>query len=406
MAVSLLLQHSLFFPCLCSDLTNGETRSVQSSSNVAVHSLSVPSSSDVTNGETRTVPISLNPSLSVPSSSAITNGETRSVPVSSNLSVLPSSRALTNVKPKREDTRMISASGPPMDEVLRGLHVPSKQNVTKAPVKADSPFLHQKPDATNPPMDTRQQSIATAFGTYPSSEPHNNQQGLNHFKSLVQVPSSQYGNMINSPYWRPNQNESYDMAPSAAPFQQRGGSNSNTLAHHGNMMSSPNTWLGPDIYQCLDSVFAPYRNRTLPLSATSTVSSSHGSAYDFGNAANSRLGYEDVSRNHLPSNSSSTSSIGPSSHASAYGFDMSGGSIPRVHLPSNWSGTSSIGLSSHGSAFGFDMTSGNNANSRLGYEDVSRSHFPSNSIGSSSHVNGSNSRLGYGDYLPPVHHQV
>lgn len=56
---------------------------------------------------------------------------------------------LPNVKPKRQETRMISAIGPPMAEVLRGLHAPPKQNVTKAPLKADSPL---KPDATNNPI--------------------------------------------------------------------------------------------------------------------------------------------------------------------------------------------------------------------------------------------------------------
>ncbi|XP_056863190.1 uncharacterized protein LOC130510669 [Raphanus sativus] len=134
-----------------------------------------------------------------------------------------------------------------------------------------------------------------------------------------------------------------------APFQQRGGgSNSSTLAHHGDMLSFPSRWLPHDICQSLNSVFAPYRNRTLSLSSTSTVPSSPASAYDFGNAANSR--------NHLPS-----SSIGPSSHASAYDFETSSGNA------ANSSGTSSIGPSSY--------------------------------------VNGSNSRLGYGDYLPPVHLQ-
>ncbi|XP_013594841.1 PREDICTED: flocculation protein FLO11-like [Brassica oleracea var. oleracea] len=102
-----------------SDLTNGETRSVPTSSNEAAPSLPVPSSrtvpissseavpplyvpssSDVTNGVTRSVPISSNeaaPSLPVPSSSAITNGEARSVPITSNrpLSV-PSSRYLSS----------------------------------------------------------------------------------------------------------------------------------------------------------------------------------------------------------------------------------------------------------------------------------------------------------------------
>ncbi|KAL0737252.1 hypothetical protein Bca4012_013462 [Brassica carinata] len=414
----------------------GASTQLTDSYTTTTSSVLVPNQSAITNGVTRGVPISSTeaaPSLPVPSSSEqwmylasnmpcpylcsdVTNGETRTVPISSPEAVpplsVPSSRALTNVKPNRQDTRMITASGLPMDE-------PSKQNVTKAPVKADSP-LHQKPDATNPVSNSftesdaardpqnsaflrnARQSIATAsllgprpltsmadaFGAYPSSKPQNNQQGMNR----GQVPSGQYGNMMNSSYWRPNQNESYDMAP----FQQRGGgSNSNTLAHHGNMMTSPYTWLEPDddtsIYQSLDSVFAPYRNRTLPMSTTSTVPSSRGSAYGVGmlsgNAANWRVGYGDVSRNHLPSNSSGTSSIGPSSHRSAFGFDMTSGNgsnswlgyedIARTISPSNSSGTSRV-PSSHGSDYGRGMSSGNGSNSRLGYEeDISRIHMPS-----------------------------
>ncbi|CAH8383575.1 unnamed protein product [Eruca vesicaria subsp. sativa] len=273
-----LYQHYLLFPCLCSAITNGEARSV---------------------------PISSNRSLSEPSSSAITNGETRSVPISSNVAAPPwsmsSSRAPTNVKTKRQATRMISAYGPTMVEVLRGL----QQNQTKSPVKADSPLLHQKPDATNPisnsitesdapkdpqhsafPMDTRQ-SIATAFGIYCSSEPHNNQQGMKW---------RQYGNMIN------RTGHQQQNRPPPAPIQKRGGSNrnSNTLAHFVNMMNSPSSWLEENdasTYQSIDSVFAQYRNNTMSLSATSTVPSSHGSDYGFDMyAANSRLGYEDVSR--------------------------------------------------------------------------------------------------------------
>ncbi|XP_022561859.2 flocculation protein FLO11-like isoform X1 [Brassica napus] len=422
-----------------SDLTNGETRSVPTSSNEAAPSLpvpsssdvgetrtvpissseavpplSVPSSSDVTNGVTRSVPISSNeaaPSLPVPSSSsAITNGEARSVPITSTrpLSVPSSRPLLPNVKPKRQETRMISAIGPPMAEVLRGLHAPPKQNVTKAPLKADSPL---KPDATNNPifnsstksgatrnpqhsafpMATMTSMSTDGFGTYPISEPHiNNQQAMNRYNSLGQVPLEQYGNVMNSPYlWRQAQNERYNM-PSSAPFQQRGGgSNINTLAHHGHMMmSSPHTWPeqdGTSIYESLNSVFAPYRNSTLPLSATSSVPTYHDSAYGGGMlSGNSRFGYEDVSRNHLPSNSSGGTSTSPSSHGTDYGFDMTSGNaansrlgyedISRPILPSR---TSRV-PSSHGSDYyGRDMSSGNGSNSRLGYEDVSRIHMPS-----------------------------
>ncbi|CAN6909841.1 unnamed protein product [Brassica oleracea] len=335
----------------------------------------VPSQSDLTNGETRSVPTSSNeaaPSLPVPSSSDV--GETRTVPISSSEAVpplsVPSSRPLLpNVKPKRQETRMISAIGPPMAEVLRGLHAPPKQNVTKAPLKADSPL---KPDATNNPifnsstksgatrnpqhsafpMATMTSMSTDGFGTYPISEPHiNNQQAMNRYNSLGQVPLEQYGNVMNSPYlWRQAQNERYNM-PSSAPFQQRGGgSNINTLAHHGHMMmSSPHTWPeqdGTSIYESLNSVFAPYRNSTLPLSATSSVPTYHDSAYGGGMlSGNSRFGYEDVSRNHLPSNSSGGTSTIPSSHGSDY--------------------------------YGRDMSSGNGSNSRLGYEDVSRIHMPS-----------------------------
>uniref|UniRef100_M4E8B4 CUE domain-containing protein n=1 Tax=Brassica campestris TaxID=3711 RepID=M4E8B4_BRACM len=340
----------------------------------------VPSQSDVTNGETRSVPTSSNeaaPSLPVPSSISDVGEETRTVPISSSEAVpplsVPSSRPLLpNVKPKRQESRIISATGPPMAEVLRGLHVPPKQNVTKAPLKADDSPL--KPDATNNPisnsstesgaarnpqhsafpMPTRQQSIATdAFGNYPISEPHiNNQQAMNRYNSLGhEVPIEQYGNVMNSPYfWRQAQNERYNV-PSSAPFQQRGGgSNINTLAHRGSMMESPYTWLEPNdtsIYESLNSVFAPYRNSTLPLSATSSVPTYHDSAYGGGmlSGSNSRFGYEDVSRNHFPSNSSGGTSTGPSSHGSDY--------------------------------YGRGMSSGNGSNSRLGYEDVSTIHMPS-----------------------------
>ncbi|KAG5395172.1 hypothetical protein IGI04_025135 [Brassica rapa subsp. trilocularis] len=367
---------SLPVPSSISDVGE-ETRTVPISSSEAVPPLSVPSSSDVTNGETRSVPIRSNeaaPSFPVPSSSAVTNGESRSVPITliPPLSVPSSRPLLPNVKPKRQESRIISATGPPMAEVLRGLHVPPKQNVTKAPLKADDSPL--KPDATNNPisnsstesgaarnpqhsafpMPTRQQSIATdAFGNYPISEPHiNNQQAMNRYNSLGhEVPIEQYGNVMNSPYfWRQAQNERYNV-PSSAPFQQRGGgSNSNTLAHHGSMMGSPYTWLEPNdtsIYESLNSVFAPYRNSTLPLSATSSVPTYHDSAYGGGmlSGSNSRFGYEDVSRNHFPSNSSGGTSTGPSSHGSDY--------------------------------YGRGMSSGNGSNSRLGYEDVSRIHMPS-----------------------------
>ncbi|CAN7079065.1 unnamed protein product [Brassica oleracea var. botrytis] len=402
---------SLPVPSSISDV--GETRTVPISSSEAVPPLSVPTSSAITNGETRSVPISSNeaaPFLPVPSSSAITNGEARSVPITSNppLSVPSSRPLLTNVKPKRQETRMISAIGPPMAEVLRGLHAPPKQNVTKAPLKADSPL---KPDATNNPifnsstksgatrnpqhsafpMATMTSMSTDAFGTYPISEPHiNNQQAMNRYNSLGQVPLEQYGNVMNSPYlWRQAQNERYNM-PSSAPFQQRGGgSNINTLAHHGHMMmSSPHTWPeqdGTSIYESLNSVFAPYRNSTLPLSATSSVPTYHDSAYGGGMlSGNSRFGYEDVSRNHLPSNSSGGTSTSPSSHGTDYGFDMTSGNaansrlgyedISRPILPSR---TSRV-PSSHGSDYyGRDMSSGDGSNSRLGYEDVSRIHMPS-----------------------------
>ncbi|KAG2261867.1 hypothetical protein Bca52824_068946 [Brassica carinata] len=309
-----------------SAITNGETRGVPISTNEAVPSLSVPSSSDVTNGETRSLPISSGeavPPLSVPSSSDITNGETRSETISSSAAApslpVPSTRAPTNVKIKRQVSRMISASDPSWADVFRGLHKkPDATNRSSNSLTEESDAARREPNPqhsafpVNQSMDRRQQSTVTAslLGPRPPT-------------SMADV----------------------DSFFSSAGFQKRSGSNSYTLAHDGSMMNLHYTWLEPDdtsIYQSLDSVFAPYRNSTLPLSATSTVPSSHGSAYDFGNAANSS--------------------------GNAANSRLWSGSIPRVHLPSDSSGGAS-------------------------------------SIDPSWHVNGSNSRLGYGDDLPPVHLQ-
>ncbi|KAF8118573.1 hypothetical protein N665_0004s0054 [Sinapis alba] len=307
---------------------------------------------DVTNGETRTVPISSSdavPPLSVPSSSDVTNGETRSVTISSNVPapslLVPSSRALTNVKPKRQATRMISASDPSMAEVLRGLH--KKPDVTNRSSNSltesdaarrdhlqESALIISNPQNSafpvNQPMATRQSTVTASSLDL---RPPTSMADLNSFFSSTEFQlrsgSNSYilahdGNMMNNLYlWRPAQNN----VPSSAALQQRGITNNEA-----------------SIYESLDSVFAPYRNSTLPQPATSSVPSSHVFDMSSGNAANLRFGYEDVSGNQLLSNSS---------------------------------GGASIGLSSHGSAFGFDMTSGNNANSRFGY----------------------------GDYLPPVHLQ-
>ncbi|XP_056863981.1 flocculation protein FLO11 [Raphanus sativus] len=374
-------------PYLCSDVTNGETRSVPISSTEAVPSFSVPSSSDVTNSETKSVPISSNvallslpvpstsdvtnsesrsvpisstetvPPLSLPSSSDITNGETRSVTISSKAAApslsVPSSRAPTNVKTKRQQAyRIISASDPSWADLFKTPDATNRSSTESDAARRDqlqeSALLIPNPPQSsafpvNQPMDTtRQQSTATASSP-PGLRPTISMADLNSFFSSAgfqqRSGSNSYtlahdGDMTNLHYlWRQEQNN----VPSSEALQQRGGTNNDT-----------------SLYHSLDSVFSQYRNNSLPPSATSSDVTS-------GTAANS----------------SGASSIGPSSHASAYSVGMPSGnaapwsgSIPRVHLPSSNSsgGTSSIGPSS-------------------------------------SHVNGSNSRLGYGDYLPPVHLQ-
>ncbi|KAF3502792.1 hypothetical protein F2Q69_00041665 [Brassica cretica] len=103
-----------------------------------------------------------------------------------------------------------------------------------------------------------------------------------------------YGNITNSPYWRPEQIDIYNMPPqSAAAFQQHGRSN---MAHYGNITNSP--YWRPE----------QHGSYNMPqYSAASMVPSVYGSANPFGtwsdnNPANSRFGYESGdSSNYLPS---------------------------------------------------------------------------------------------------------
>ena len=135
--------------------------------------------------------------------------------------------------------------------------------------------------------------LAQALTTSTDFVPKRNQQAMNPHYSQRQVPSGQYGNITNSPYSPPNQNESYNMPPSAAAFQQQGGSN---MALNGNMIIFP--------------YGRPEQNDSynMPQIAASVAPYAYGSVNLFGNGtssdnvANSRFGYEGgVSRNHLSS---------------------------------------------------------------------------------------------------------
>nr|VDC60221.1 unnamed protein product [Brassica rapa] len=149
-------------------------------------------------------------------------------------------------------------------------------------------------------------SMTKALTTSTDFVPKRNQQAMNPHYSQRQVPSGQYGNITNSPYSPPNQNESYNMPPSAAAFQQQGGSN---MALNGNMIIFP--------------YGRPEQNDSynMPQIAASVAPYAYGSVNLFGNGtssdnvANSRFGYEGgVSRNHLSSlqqHQSGDSFVGP-----------------------------------------------------------------------------------------------
>ncbi|KAF8092963.1 hypothetical protein N665_0395s0026 [Sinapis alba] len=159
---------------------------------------------------------------------------------------------------------------------------------------------HSASSLNNQPMPTASShgrrppiSMTKALTTATDFVPKRNQQAMNnpHYsQSQYQVPSGQYGgNTTNSPYSLPNQNEGYNMPPSAAAFQKLAGSN---MAHNAFPYWRP---------EQNDSYNMP------PQSAVSIAPYAYGSVNLFGtssdNAANSRFGYEGggVSRNHLPS---------------------------------------------------------------------------------------------------------
>ncbi|XP_013713301.1 uncharacterized protein LOC106416974 [Brassica napus] len=156
----------------------------------------------------------------------------------------------------------------------------------------------------NQPMPTRQSITTTAssHGRRPSvsmtkalitSTEFVPQTQRNPHYSQRQVPSGQYGNITNSPYSPPNQNESYNMPPSATAFQQQGGSN---MAHNGNVITFPY-----GLPEQNDSYNMPQ------YSAVSIAPYAYGSVNLFGTssdnvAADSRFGYEGgLSRNHFSS---------------------------------------------------------------------------------------------------------
>ncbi|CAN6858705.1 unnamed protein product [Brassica oleracea] len=156
----------------------------------------------------------------------------------------------------------------------------------------------------NQPMPTRQSITTTAssHGRRPSvsmtkalitSTEFVPQTQRNPHYSQRQVPSGQYGNITNSPCSPPNQNESYNMPPSAAAFQQQGGSN---MAHNGNVITFPY-----GLPEQNDSYNMPQ------YSAVSIAPYAYGSVNLFGTssdnvAEDSRFGYEGgLSRNHFSS---------------------------------------------------------------------------------------------------------
>ncbi|KAL0644864.1 hypothetical protein Bca4012_043154 [Brassica carinata] len=156
----------------------------------------------------------------------------------------------------------------------------------------------------NQPMPTRQSITTTAssHGRRPSvsmtkalitSTEFVPQTQRNPHYSQRQVPSGQYGNITNSPYSPPNQNESYNMPPSGAAFQQQGGSN---MAHNGNVITFPyglpeqNDSYNMPQYSAVS--IAPYAYGSVNLFVTSSDNV----------AADSRFGYEGgLSRNHFSS---------------------------------------------------------------------------------------------------------
>ncbi|KAL0693325.1 hypothetical protein Bca4012_060505 [Brassica carinata] len=181
---------------------------------------------------------------------------------------------------------------PPKPRLQRQNAMPRQRHTRELDPGYSASYLNQ-------PMPTRQSiTTASSHGRMPSISmtkslttatdfvPQRNQQAMNpHNYSQCKVPSGQYGNITNSLYTPPNQNEGYNMPSAAATFQQHGGSN---MAHNGDMMTSP--------YWRPEQQNDRYN---MPETAASMVPYGYGAS---DNVGGSRFGYEGgVSRNHLPS---------------------------------------------------------------------------------------------------------
>uniref|UniRef100_M4DM16 Uncharacterized protein n=1 Tax=Brassica campestris TaxID=3711 RepID=M4DM16_BRACM len=185
------------------------------------------------------------------------------------------------------------AQAPPKPSLQRQNAMHRQRHTSELDPGYSASFLNQ-------PMPTSQSITTTASS-------HGRRPSVSMTKALITstefVPQTQrnqqamnsqwqYGNMTNSLYTAPNQNERYIMPPSATPFQQQqqGGSN---IAHNGNMI----TWRPEqnDSYNILpqsDASVAPYAYGSVNLFGTSSDNV----------AADSMFGYEGgVSRNHFSS---------------------------------------------------------------------------------------------------------
>ncbi|CAE6216009.1 unnamed protein product [Arabidopsis arenosa] len=118
------------------------------------------------------------------------------------------------------------------------------------------------------------------------SEPHMNQQAMNHHYSQPMVPSGNNGNMMNYPYSQTTENDTYNRSPSA--FHQHGGRNNSS--YHLRSLTAP-------LPHYRNSVLSPYAVPFVPSTHSSAYGSTNGSTHGFGvlidNAPNLRFEYED-----------------------------------------------------------------------------------------------------------------
>ncbi|XP_056849832.1 uncharacterized protein LOC108828324 isoform X2 [Raphanus sativus] len=273
-----------------SDVANLETRNVPVSSGEAVSSLSVPSSE-------------LASKYNLPDDEQVTN------PVDYSSSDYDAIRdQLSQLSIENDDdsddaslkqyvSKIDSASSDHLEaeQAQYGTHEHAPVNPTQAPPKPRLQRQNAMPrqrhtreldpgysaSYLNQSMPTRDSitsasshgrrppiSMTKALTTATDFVPQRNQQAMNPHYSQRQVLSGQYGNIMNEDY--------NNMPPSAAAFQQHGGSN---MAYNGNITNSP--YLPPA------AAAAPQQ-----LGGSTNNTSAH---YD------SRFGYEGgVSRNHLP----------------------------------------------------------------------------------------------------------